>query len=134
MRSSVFWDITPCSPLNVNRRFGRTCRLHLQGRRTSHVRDQHEAGYSLPPAFMLVSYLAYPSALKMEATCSSETSVHFQRTTQRYILKDRTLWAAIISLCADTVVGYIQFKPRISFKLRSLIGYCNVNKYLFSFN
>jgi hypothetical protein len=28
--SSVFWDIS-CSPLNVNRRFGGTCRLHLQG-------------------------------------------------------------------------------------------------------
>jgi hypothetical protein len=28
-----FWDITPCSPLSVNRRFGRTYRLHLKGRR-----------------------------------------------------------------------------------------------------
>jgi hypothetical protein len=25
--SSIFWDITPCSPLKVNRRFERTCRL-----------------------------------------------------------------------------------------------------------
>jgi hypothetical protein len=24
MRSSFFWDLTPCSPLNVNRRFGGT--------------------------------------------------------------------------------------------------------------
>jgi hypothetical protein len=24
----IFWDITPCSPLKVNRRFGETCRLH----------------------------------------------------------------------------------------------------------
>jgi hypothetical protein len=30
MKSSVFWDITPCSLLKVNRRFGGTCRLHLQ--------------------------------------------------------------------------------------------------------
>jgi hypothetical protein len=29
MNNSVVWDITPCSPLKVNRRFGRTCRLHL---------------------------------------------------------------------------------------------------------
>jgi hypothetical protein len=29
--------------------------------------------------------LAYSSTLKMEATCSSETSVDFQRTTLRYI-------------------------------------------------
>jgi hypothetical protein len=35
MKSSVFWDIyvIPRSPLNVNRRFGGTCRLHIQGRR-----------------------------------------------------------------------------------------------------
>jgi hypothetical protein len=30
MKSSVFWDITLCSPLKVNRRFGETYRLHLQ--------------------------------------------------------------------------------------------------------
>jgi hypothetical protein len=35
MKSSIFWDITLCSPLNVNRRFGGTYRLHLQGRRIS---------------------------------------------------------------------------------------------------
>jgi hypothetical protein len=29
--------------------------------------------------------------LKMEATCSSETSTDFQRTTQRYVPEDRTL-------------------------------------------
>jgi hypothetical protein len=27
MKSSVFWDITPCSPLKVNRRFGETCHV-----------------------------------------------------------------------------------------------------------
>jgi hypothetical protein len=32
----------------------------------------------------LVSCLAYYSILKMEATCSSETSVDFQRTTRVY--------------------------------------------------
>jgi hypothetical protein len=32
-KSIIFWDMTPCSPLSVNRRFGGTYRLHLQGRR-----------------------------------------------------------------------------------------------------
>jgi hypothetical protein len=45
----------------------------------------------LPPAFTLVSCLAYSSTLKMEAKCSSETSVDFQRTTRHYIPEDRTL-------------------------------------------
>jgi hypothetical protein len=30
-RNTIFWNITPCSPLKVNRRFGGTYRLHLQG-------------------------------------------------------------------------------------------------------
>jgi hypothetical protein len=36
--------------------------------------------------FVLISCMAYTSTLKMEATCFSETSVHFRRTTRRYIL------------------------------------------------
>jgi hypothetical protein len=31
IKSTIFWDITPCSPLKVNRRFGETSCLHLQG-------------------------------------------------------------------------------------------------------
>jgi hypothetical protein len=42
--SSVFWDTKPCGQLQVNRRSGGTCRLHLQGGRISQVRNQHEAG------------------------------------------------------------------------------------------
>jgi hypothetical protein len=30
MKSSIFWDIKPCSPLKANGRFGGTC-LHLPG-------------------------------------------------------------------------------------------------------
>jgi hypothetical protein len=40
---------------------------------------------------MPVSFLAYSSTLKTEATCSSETSVDFHRTTQRYIPEHVTL-------------------------------------------
>jgi hypothetical protein len=43
MMRSVFWDITPCSPLKVNRRFGGTCRLHLHGLRISQAINQHKA-------------------------------------------------------------------------------------------
>jgi hypothetical protein len=46
----------------------------------------------LPPAFTLVSCLAYSSTLKMEATCSSGISVGFQWTTWCcYIPEARTL-------------------------------------------
>jgi hypothetical protein len=42
-KSSIFWDITPCSPLKVKRRFGGTYRIHLQGRRISRARNQNES-------------------------------------------------------------------------------------------
>jgi hypothetical protein len=74
VKTSIFWDITPCSPFTVNRRF-----------------KEHVGSICLPPAFTLVSCRAYCSNLKMEATCSSKTPVDFQRTTRRYIPEDRTL-------------------------------------------
>jgi hypothetical protein len=33
MKSTILWDITQYSQLSVNRRFGGTYRLHLQGRK-----------------------------------------------------------------------------------------------------
>jgi hypothetical protein len=43
LKNTIFWDITPRSPLKVNRRFGGTYRLHLQGRRISRARNQPES-------------------------------------------------------------------------------------------
>jgi hypothetical protein len=45
---------------------------------------------SLPPAFTLVSYSTYLT-LKMEAICSFEKPVDFQRITWRYITEGNTL-------------------------------------------
>jgi hypothetical protein len=39
----------------------------------------------------MVSCLDYSSSLEMEAVCSSETSVDFQLTTERYISEDTTI-------------------------------------------
>jgi hypothetical protein len=43
LKSSIFWDITSCSQLKMNRRFGGSCRIHIQGRRISQARNQREA-------------------------------------------------------------------------------------------
>jgi hypothetical protein len=83
MKSSIFWDITPCSPLNVNRHFGGTYRL-------------------LTTSFTLVTCLAYSSTLKMEATCSSETSVDIRLTTWREIPDDITLQSKPLVTKHDT--------------------------------
>jgi hypothetical protein len=40
LKSTVLWDITPCSPSKVDRRFGGKYRLHLQGRRIDRARNQ----------------------------------------------------------------------------------------------
>jgi hypothetical protein len=45
MKSSVFWDITPYSPLKVNRRFRGTYWIHLQGGRISREKNQRESGW-----------------------------------------------------------------------------------------
>jgi hypothetical protein len=47
-KSSVFWDITPSIPLKLNRHFGGTCRLHLQGRRINQARNKRERKHSDP--------------------------------------------------------------------------------------
>jgi hypothetical protein len=59
-------------------------RAGLSGRR---------AELSLSPAFTPVSFLAYLWIMQMEATCFSETSDDFKRTTLRYIPEDETLIA-----------------------------------------
>jgi hypothetical protein len=50
----------------------------------THISEEHTAFFFKRPAFTLVSCSAY-STPKMEAICSSETSIDFQRTTRRYI-------------------------------------------------
>jgi hypothetical protein len=60
-KSSIFWDITPCNPLTVNRysRRNKTC--------------------------FACSRLTYSWTMKTEATFSSETSTDFNRTTRRFM-------------------------------------------------
>jgi hypothetical protein len=64
-RHAVFWDMTPCSPLKINRHFGGTYHLHLQGSSACHL---------LSP--WLLACLPY-STVNMEAVCASETPVDF---------------------------------------------------------
>jgi hypothetical protein len=50
-KSSIFWHITPRSPLKTNGRFGGICHLHLHGRRIIKARDS--ACYLLQICFLL---------------------------------------------------------------------------------
>jgi hypothetical protein len=66
VKNAVFWDVAPCRSC-VNRRFGGTYRLHLQGRRI------RERGTSVSSGCRL-------SLPEMQAIRSSETSVHIRST------------------------------------------------------
>jgi hypothetical protein len=87
MKIYIFWGITLCSPLKVNRRFGGTCRLHLQGLRLNEARHQALLVTCFQAGFLLGLFFE----LEMEAICSCETSTDFQRTTQRNISENRPL-------------------------------------------
>jgi hypothetical protein len=90
LNNSVFRDITPYKPLEVNRSFGGKCRLYLQGWRVSQTRIYHEAGNKL-------AFRAYSSILMMDATGSPEMPVVFALHTlqpwrwRRYVPPKRHL-------------------------------------------
>jgi hypothetical protein len=50
MKSIIFWDMTPCSPLSCTRRFGGTYRLHFR------VEEQFSKPSSLPLAYSRVAW------------------------------------------------------------------------------
>jgi hypothetical protein len=80
--STIFWDITPCSPLKVNRRFGETSTPFSGSKnKPSKIPAWKQAAVLLP---------------KMKAICFFETSVDFLRTKRRYIPEDSTLYIVSI--------------------------------------
>jgi hypothetical protein len=91
MKSIIFWDMTPCSPLSVNRRFRGTYRLHLQGRRNKFSKKpaSKQNACHLLSLWFHAEFISL--SLKMKAICSSETSGDTQWTTRRHIPEDDTL-------------------------------------------
>jgi hypothetical protein len=53
MKCLVIWDVMPCSPLKINRRFGGTCNFLLQGRRISQARDQSKSEWQTEQGMFL---------------------------------------------------------------------------------
>jgi hypothetical protein len=71
MKCSVFWGMTPCSPMKSLLTSWRNMSPPSSGSKNMSSKKLE--------------------TLKMEATCSSETSVDFLRTARRYIPEESTL-------------------------------------------
>jgi hypothetical protein len=95
MKSSIFWDMTPCSPLKCNRHLGVIYRLHLLGQSISQARYQYDPISEEVFAGFLLGSFFYS---RKKATRSSETSVGFQLTTLRYIPQDNSSYRTIAFL------------------------------------
>jgi hypothetical protein len=78
MKSSIFWDITPCSPFKVSRRFGGTCRLHLQRRRISQARNFQRTTRFITTA-VRTSNLTHCNINKLLCTELCKTGLLFSR-------------------------------------------------------
>jgi hypothetical protein len=78
---AIFWDTAPCSQF-VNRRFGGTYHLHIQGKKST----EEEASVQQIPSHLLHADFLFGCslALKMEEIRFSETWVHNIRTTLLY--------------------------------------------------
>jgi hypothetical protein len=94
-KTTVFWDVAPCRYC-INRRFGGTYCLYLQGRRKKEkIRDR---GTSVSRCLQTAATCSRWfldrgfsfSTLKMEAICSFETSV-YTISTWRHIPEDGIL-------------------------------------------
>jgi hypothetical protein len=53
MKSFIFWDITPCSLLKMNRYFRGTCPFYIQGHTMNPARNQCEEGSMLASKYHL---------------------------------------------------------------------------------
>jgi hypothetical protein len=67
INTSIFWDITPCDPLKVNRRFGRTYGIHIQGQRLNQARNQRGAD-SKQPDLEYQKYALIPQNVSIKCT------------------------------------------------------------------
>jgi hypothetical protein len=95
-------NLFPYSPLKVDRHFGVTFCLHLQGRRSQAT---NQSGSLLTTCFTLLSCLDFSSILKTEATSSPLTSVDCQRTTQHYIPENRDCYENLAFYTACSVLS-----------------------------
>jgi hypothetical protein len=86
-KNSIFWDITLCSLVKVDRWFGGICHLLKINPSMKHLCFLSTSGWFLVQ-FILQTW-------RREAICSSETSDDFYQTTLHYTLEDTNLLISV---------------------------------------
>lgn len=111
-KNCILWDVTPCTPLKISRRFGVVCHLCLQDRRISQTIpacSRQQVGFS---------------TLKVDLTFSSQTAIDLQWATRRFMPEDRT---GLVHRCENR-------KSCINFGLSSLSNCLDLSATYFQFH
>jgi hypothetical protein len=93
MENSIFWNIIPCSPLKVKRRFGGTCLLNL-----------HEC-------FLFGLFIVPTDG----SDVFPETSVDLKRAARSYTPEDMIFHISfrfLIRVCSYSISGWVRFLTR----------------------
>jgi hypothetical protein len=108
MKISTFWAITACSLLKFNPCLGQKCRLHVQERRISQVRNEHEAGYYIlryvPPRLRFTFNKLY--GVISQKTKSPKCLEDEKITPQMTNCKWRFVYCVRICLCFPHVIPH----------------------------
>jgi hypothetical protein len=136
LKSTISWDVMPCSLVEVYWRFGRNVlspSSDSKGSQTSKQRSEAKSNaWRSCACFMLLCYSSLP---KMEAIRSYETSLQFYQTTWRHITEDRltlqshhreTLKSNIAILCFRWKLNHSVIKAIQGPLLRSICDYRRV--------
>jgi hypothetical protein len=105
-----------CRPY-VDRRFGGTYHLHVQGRKSA----EQETGLQQVARHLLHAALF---TLKMEVIHSSETSVHI-RTIRRYILEEGNLHNYRCQNLKSYIYYHIRFRIFTAISVQIIVLGCN---------
>jgi hypothetical protein len=73
VKSIIFWDMTACSSLSSNRRFGGIYRFHLQGRRNKFSKNQQASRWQL----LQRTTRRHPFTSSQETDRHDKASTHF---------------------------------------------------------
>jgi hypothetical protein len=119
MKSCDFCDIIPCSPVKVNRSFGGRCRLHIQDRRISQARYQHDfqrttRGYISKDRTFLSLYLftEYIPWLLWSAT------THYRSHSSPQLNPIHTLTTSVFKLHFNIILQSTNMSPNWSLHFR----------------